>query len=112
AGMEPTMAALAACGYEPELVDSACCGMAGSFGFEVEHYEISRAMGARSLFPAVERASAATSIAVTGVSCRQQIEHFTTRTPLHSAELLARALVSANLDGSAPASGGAGGSFV
>ncbi len=92
-GMEPTQSALAACGYEPELVESACCGMAGAFGFETEHYGISRAMGARSLFPAVERASIDTPIAVTGVSCRQQIEHFTTRRSLHSAELLARALV-------------------
>ena len=100
AGMEPTLDALAACGYEPELIDSACCGMAGSFGFEAEHYEISRAMGARSLFPAVERAPAATSIAVTGVSCRQQIEHFTARRPLHSAELLAAVLAPATLDGS------------
>ena len=91
-GIEPTLDALAACGYEPSLIDSACCGMAGSFGFEAEHYEISRAMGERRLFPAVERAPGDAEIAVTGVSCRQQITHFTTRSPLHSAELLARAL--------------------
>lgn len=98
-GMEPTLASLAACGYEPELIDSACCGMAGSFGFEAEHYAISRAMGERSLFPAVERAPDTTRIAVTGVSCRQQITHFTARRPLHSAELLARTLVDGELPG-------------
>ena len=98
-GMEATLDALAACGYEPSLIDSACCGMAGSFGFEVEHYDISRAMGERRLFPAVERAPREAQVAVTGVSCRQQITHFTTRSPLHSAELLARALPPAPVPG-------------
>ena len=58
--------------------------MAGSFGFEAEHYEISRAMGAMRLFPAVEAASPDTAIAITGVSCRQQIGHFTSRKPQHA----------------------------
>ena len=66
--------------------------MAGSFGFEAEHYEISREMGAYRLFPAVEAADAATAVAVTGVSCRQQIGHFTSRRPRHAVELLADAL--------------------
>ena len=66
--------------------------MAGSFGFESEHYEVSREMGAYRLFPAVEAASADTVIAVTGVSCRQQIGHFTSRAPRPVAELLAAAL--------------------
>ena len=92
AGMEPTLAALRAAGYTVELIDTACCGMAGSFGFEAEHYEISRAMGALRLFPAVEAAPADAAIAITGVSCRQQIGHFTSRTPSHVAELLAAAL--------------------
>ena len=43
-GPEPTLAALRLAGYDPRLIDSGCCGMAGSFGFEVEHYEVSRAM--------------------------------------------------------------------
>jgi Fe-S oxidoreductase len=75
-----------------ELVDSACCGMAGSFGFEAEHYEISRAMAQRSLLPAVEAASNDTEILVTGVSCRQQIDHFSSRRPRHAVELLADSL--------------------
>ena len=66
--------------------------MAGSFGFEAEHYDVSQAMGALRLFPAVEAASAETAIAITGVSCRQQIGHFTSRRPRHAVELLAEAL--------------------
>ena len=91
--MQPTLDALALVpGYDVELIESACCGMAGSFGFEDEHYEISRQMGARSLFPAVEAAPADTVIAITGVSCRQQIDHFTSRRSRHTVELLADAL--------------------
>ena len=78
-------------GLSTSLVDSACCGMAGSFGFEAEHYEVSRAMGERTLFPAIA-ASPDAEILVTGVSCRQQIGHFTGRAPRHVAELLAEAL--------------------
>ena len=93
AGMEPTLAALALVpGYSVELIDSACCGMAGSFGFEAEHYQVSRAMGALRLFPAIKAAPRETVVAITGVSCRQQIEHFTSRAPRHVAELLADAL--------------------
>ena len=92
AGAEPSLRALEVAGYAPSLADSGCCGMAGSFGFEREHYEISRAMGDYRLFPAIEAAGAETAIAVTGVSCRQQIGHFTARAPRHLAELLAEAL--------------------
>ncbi len=92
-GPEPTLLALRLVpGYKVSLIDSACCGMAGSFGFEAEHYDISRAMGAYRLFPAVEAADATTAIAITGVSCRQQIGHFTSRRPRHALELLADAL--------------------
>jgi Fe-S oxidoreductase len=66
--------------------------MAGSFGFEAEHYETSKAMGSMRLFPAVEAASKDTAVAITGVSCRQQIGHFTSRKPRHAIELLADAL--------------------
>jgi len=92
AGMDSTLTALRLAGREPELIDSACCGMAGSFGFEAEHYELSRQMGALKLFPAVEAAPCETEVAVTGVSCRQQITHFTSRRPRHVVELLADAL--------------------
>jgi len=92
AGAQVTLKALEIAGYAPALVDSGCCGMAGSFGFEKEHYDVSRKMGAYRLFPAVEGASEETEVAVTGVSCRQQIGHFTSREPRHVAELLAEAL--------------------
>jgi FAD/FMN-containing dehydrogenase/Fe-S oxidoreductase len=93
-GLEPTLRALNLVpGYTTELVDSGCCGMAGAFGFEVEHYDMSRAMGAHQLFPALEAAMAGVKrVAITGVSCRQQINHFTPHRPRHVAELLADAL--------------------
>jgi Fe-S oxidoreductase len=92
-GPEPTLEALRLVpGYKVSLVETSCCGMAGSFGFEAEHYDVSRAMGGLRLFPAVEAAAADTAIAITGVSCRQQIGHFTSRTPRHALEILADAL--------------------
>jgi FAD/FMN-containing dehydrogenase/Fe-S oxidoreductase len=91
-GADPTLHALSLAGYTPRLIETSCCGMAGSFGFEAEHYEISRSMGALRLFPAVESASHEAAIAITGVSCRQQIDHFTSRKPQHAVELLAEAL--------------------
>jgi FAD/FMN-containing dehydrogenase/Fe-S oxidoreductase len=92
-GPEPTLRMLNLVpGYKASLVETSCCGMAGSFGFEAEHYEISKAMGSLKLFPAVEAAADDTAIAITGVSCRQQIGHFTSRTPRHAIELVADAL--------------------
>ncbi len=94
AGMDATLRALRLVpGYTAELVDAGCCGMAGAFGFEAEHYELSQAMGAHKLFPALEALAARDrQVAVTGVSCHQQISHFTSHRPLHVAELLANAL--------------------
>ena len=74
-------------GYEAELVNAACCGMAGAFGYEKEHYELSKAAGERELFPAL-RARPEAEVVVTGVSCRQQIEHFTGRRTRHLAQAL------------------------
>ncbi len=91
AGLDQTVEVLRRAGYEPRPVDSGCCGMAGSFGFEAEHYEISRSMGELSLFPAL-RDSSEMPVAITGVSCRQQITHFTDRQPRHVVEYLASAL--------------------
>src|SRR5207237_5329140 len=70
--------------YTVEEIDSGCCGMAGSFGYEKEHYDISIAIGRRRLFPAVENNPAAIVVAP-GISCRQQVEHATGRTALHPA---------------------------
>jgi Fe-S oxidoreductase len=73
-------------------VDSGCCGMAGSFGFEKEHYDISMALAERRLAPAVRALSPEALVIASGVSCRQQIGHTTGRRPLHPAEVLQLAL--------------------
>ena len=75
-------------GYQVEEVNSGCCGMAGSFGYEKEHYEISMAIGQQWLFPAVKAKDEDWEVAVMGVSCRQQIEHGTGRPARHLVEVL------------------------
>jgi Fe-S oxidoreductase len=80
-------------GAEVVELDAGCCGMAGSFGFEAEHYELSMRIGGMRLFPAVRREPAATVIAATGVSCRQQIAHGTGRPARHPVQLVRDALI-------------------
>ncbi|PXY22295.1 FAD-binding and (Fe-S)-binding domain-containing protein [Prauserella muralis] len=80
-------------GAEVAELDAGCCGMAGSFGFEAEHYALSMTVGQDRLFPAVRAEPASTVVAATGVSCRQQIAHGTTRQALHPLELV-RAVLS------------------
>jgi len=75
-----------------EALDAGCCGMAGSFGFEREHYALSMQIGGMRLFPAVRAASADTRIAASGTSCRQQIVHGTGRTAEHPVVLLRAAV--------------------
>lgn len=89
-GMAPTVEALRLAGYEVQEVDSGCCGMAGSFGFEKEHYELSVAIANRRLVPAVNQAAGDVTVVASGISCRQQIEHLTPRQPRHPAEMLWR----------------------
>lgn len=79
-------------GAEVVELDAGCCGMAGSFGFESEHYDVSMAVGEDRLFPAVRAAADSTVVAATGVSCRQQIQHGTTRRAHHPVELVRAAL--------------------
>ena len=80
--------------YTVTEVDSGCCGMAGTFGYEAEHYEISRQMAERRLLPAVRAADPDTIIVAAGLSCRQQIGHGENARPaLHPAEVLRDALV-------------------
>ena len=80
----------------PELVvtpiESSCCGMAGSFGYEAEHYETSIAMAELSLMPAVRAAPADALIVADGTSCRHQIHDGSQRHAIHVASLLARQL--------------------
>ncbi len=71
-----------------EVLDAGCCGMAGSFGFEREHYDLSMKVGSLRLFPAVTAAESDVLVAATGVSCRQQIVHGTGRVAQHPITLL------------------------
>ena len=87
-GTEHSLAALRLVpGYEVELINAGCCGMAGSFGFEKEHYDISMQIGGLALFPSIE-SKPDWEVAVMGVSCRQQVEHGTGRKARHLAEIL------------------------
>ncbi len=79
--------------YSPTLITSGCCGMAGSFGYEKEHYDVSMQIGALRLFPAVLKAEATTIIAANGTSCRHQIKDGTQRQALHPITILKNALV-------------------
>lgn len=92
AGTGPVREVLGEAGFAVEEVDSGCCGMAGAFGFEREHYEISMAVGERRLLPAVRRLGAEAAIVAMGVSCRQQIEHGAGRRAVHLVELLSSAM--------------------
>ena len=79
-------------GMDAEFLDAGCCGMAGSFGFDARHADVSRAIGELQLLPAVRAASADTLIITNGFSCRQQIAQCTGREALDLAQVLAMAL--------------------
>jgi Fe-S oxidoreductase len=88
-GMDATLKLLRRIpGAEVIDLDAGCCGMAGSFGYEKEHYEISRLVGEQRLFPALRKAPADAVVVAPGFSCRMQIKHFTGRIALHPAQLL------------------------
>jgi Fe-S oxidoreductase len=78
--------------YVVETIPSGCCGMAGSFGYEAEHYEVSQQVGELVLFPAVRKAEVDALIAAPGTSCRHQIADGTGRKALHPIEILWYAL--------------------
>lgn len=84
----PDQALLAGMGLDVETPDSGCCGMAGSFGFEADHYDISIKVGERVLLPAVRAAATETLVVADGFSCREQILQTTDRRALHLAEVL------------------------
>ena len=79
-------------GTEVELIESGCCGMAGSFGYETEHYETSMKMAELDLLPRVREADGDTLIVADGTSCRTQIKHGVGRDALHVARVLELAL--------------------
>ena len=92
-GTEPAMAVLGLIpGLDVQESEAGCCGMAGAFGYEKEHYDVSMTIGGQRLFPAVSALGEGGQVVVTGMSCRQQIQHGTNRAPRHLAEVLAEAL--------------------
>ncbi len=91
-GMGAEEAVLKNLGLDFEVLKDTCCGMAGSFGFEAGHYEVSQAIGEFGTLPKVRQAGQDTLIITDGFSCRQQIEQGTDRKPLHMAEVLLMAL--------------------
>ena len=91
-GFDADRRVMAAAGIDATVPDSGCCGLAGNFGFERDHYDVSRAIGERVLLPAVRALPEATAVLADGFSCRTQIAHGTSRRAHHLAELLATAL--------------------
>lgn len=79
--------------YSVDEISSGCCGMAGSFGYEKEHYEVSMKVGELVLFPELRKTEERIEIAAPGTSCRDQIKHGTGRTAKHPVEILYEALV-------------------
>jgi Fe-S oxidoreductase len=91
-GIDADRRALESLGLEPDVPDSGCCGMAGSFGFEKSHVAVSLAVGERVLFPAVRSAPPEALIVADGFSCREQIFQATGRRALHLAEVIRRGM--------------------
>jgi Fe-S oxidoreductase len=81
-------------GFRIQEIPSGCCGMAGSFGYEEEHYDVSMKIGGLVLFPAVSKLDTTAIIAASGTSCRHQIKDGTGRRSYHTAEILFDALPS------------------
>jgi Fe-S oxidoreductase len=91
-GTDAAMQVLRSLGPDTEEIESGCCGMAGSFGFEKEHYDLSMEIGEQVLFPAIREQEGDFTVVSEGVSCRQQIEHGTARKARHLVEVLADAI--------------------
>ena len=89
-GTRDTERALAAAGFDVQIVDAGCCGMAGAFGYDKAHYAVSLQAGERVLLPAVRSAPATTAIVANGFSCREQIHQLTGRRAYHFAQVVGR----------------------
>ncbi len=107
-GSEQTL--LEKMGAEIEAPDSGCCGLAGSWGYEAGHYDVSMAAGERVLLPAARAASTDTLLVADGFSCRTQIEHGARRKPLHLAQVLS--LAQGREIPEQPRDGGSGGKLL
>jgi Fe-S oxidoreductase len=106
-GMDADRALFDKLGLDWQLLDDGCCGLAGSFGFERDKYEVSMAIGEHALFPAVRAVASDTLLLGDGFSCREQIAHATGRRALHLAEVIALALDTHGADVSADAAASA-----
>ena len=91
-GMTAEMALLKRLGIRARVPESGCCGMAGAFGFNPQHYDVSVKIGEAALMPAVRAADEHTMIIASGYSCREQISQLSERQALHIAEVVALAL--------------------
>ena len=91
-GMNSDEKLLSKLGLDFNILDSGCCGMAGGFGFERDHYQVSVKVGESALLPAVRAATPDTLIIADGFSCREQISQCTNRQAMHMAEVLRMAL--------------------
>jgi len=87
-GVDADVRVLRAARYDVELVSGGCCGLAGSWGFEAAHFDVSVACGEHALLPTVRGADAATAVVANGFSCRTQIEQLTDRHAVHLAQVL------------------------
>ncbi|HTG31414.1 MAG TPA: FAD-linked oxidase C-terminal domain-containing protein [Thermoanaerobaculia bacterium] len=92
-GLDADRTLLGKLGLDFKVLDAGCCGMAGAFGFEADHYEVSLAVAGQALLPAVRAAGPDVAILADGFSCREQISQLTGRRPRHLAEVLAAALL-------------------
>jgi len=91
-GFDADRELLAKSGVAAEVLDAGCCGLAGNFGFERGHYEVSMAVAEQALLPAVRAADADTAVVADGFSCRTQVREGSDVEPVHSATVVARAL--------------------
>jgi FAD/FMN-containing dehydrogenase/Fe-S oxidoreductase len=87
-GVDATVAMLKSVGYSVTTIDDGCCGMAGAFGYEAEHYSLSMQVGDLSLFPTI-KGSSTSIITAAGISCKSQIEDGTGRSVVHPISLMA-----------------------
>jgi Fe-S oxidoreductase len=87
-GLDADRSVLQTAGVDTTVLDAGCCGLAGNFGFEAGHYDISVAVAEHALLPAVRATS--DPILADGFSCRTQLRQLTDREPIHLATLLAR----------------------
>lgn len=92
-GAAPSIVCLESAGFNVRFVDAGCCGMAGSFGYEAEHEDISRKMAERVLAPTVRKTPENVPVVAAGTSCRHQIADTTGRVSIHPAVLMAEALL-------------------